>query len=232
MKRNLAQIVLSSVALLIIFSAFLPETDGGFGRVVKSADSYFPIWFSIIAVFAFILGASSLIGSHVRKIVNRDTDWQYSIVTVASFIIVLIVGLAKFGGAPGLEGDVSDPASVLGRIFSAVLSPLHATLFSLLAFYIASAAFRSFRIRSLETTVLLLSASAIIIGRLPFASKLFSFLPDSLHWLSPDKISLWLLLVPNTAGQRAILITVSLGVIAVALKHILGMSRDMFGGQK
>ncbi len=232
MKRNLAQVVLSTVALLIVLSAFLPDAESGFGGIVKRADSYFPIWFSIIAVFAFVLGASSLIGSHVRKIKERETDWQYSIVTVASFAIVMVVGLAKLGGAPGLAGDVSDPTSVLGRIFGAVLSPLHATLFSLLAFYIASAAFRSFRIRSLETTVLLLSASAIIVGRLPFSSKLFSFLPDSLHWLSPGKVSLWLLLVPNTAGQRAILITVSLGVIAVALKHILGISRDMFGGQK
>ncbi|MCP4145754.1 MAG: hypothetical protein GY752_10800 [bacterium] len=232
MKRNLAQVVLSVVALLIVLSAFLPDADGGLAGIAKSADSYFPIWFSIIAVFAFVLGASSLIGSHVRKIKDRENDWQYSIVTVSSFAIVLIVGLAKLGGAPGLEGDVSDPASFLGRIFSSVLSPLHATLFSLLAFYMASAAFRSFRIRSLETTVLLVSASIIIVGRLPFASKLFSFLPETLHWLRPDKLSLWMLLVPNTAGQRAVLITVSLGVIAVALKYILGMSRDMFGGQK
>jgi hypothetical protein len=232
MKRNLPQVVLSCVAVLIILSAFLPNNTTGFGVIINKADSLFPVWFSIIAVFAFVLGASSLIGSHIKKIINRDTDWLYSIATVSSFVIVLVVGLCKFGGAPGLTGDVSDPSSYLGRIFSSVLSPLHSTLFSLLAFYIASAAFRSFRIKSLETSILLFSASIIIIGRLPFASIFFSSFPEKVQWMSPDKLSLWLLLFPNTAGQRALMITISLGVIAVALKHILGMSRDLFGGSK
>lgn len=231
MKHRIPQLVLSFVALLIITASFIPKTasDNYAINFVNSADMFFPGWFSVIATFAFVLGGFSLLGSHLKKISERKKDWQYSIVTVSSFILVLIVGFLKIGGEPGFTGDISDPASWLGRVFSTILSPLHATLFSLLAFYIASAAFRSFRIRSLETTVLLISASVIIIGRLPASVQMFSFLPDN---YTIDKLSLWLLLVPNTAGQRALMITIALGVVAVALKQILGLGSELFGGKK
>ena len=101
------------------------------------------------------------------------------------------------------------------RIFESVLSPLHATLYSLLAFYVASASYRAFRIRSVETSVLLGSALIVLLGRLP----------SSLWPVPVDSLSGWLLAVPNTAGQRALMIGIALGVVALAVRMMLGLDR-------
>ena len=77
---------------------------------------------------------------------------EFSFVIVKSPVPALIVG------------DVTAPGSWLSAVFDAVLSPLHATLYSLLAFYIASASYRAFRARSLESSLLLGSALAVAPG--------------------------------------------------------------------
>ncbi len=223
MKRPTPQILLTGVALILVVAAFMaPPGDGssgGFAGAVTYADRHFSSWFGILAVFAFLLGGASLLRTHGRRVRERKADWHYSAVTLVSFLAVLIVGFLKLGGPPGLTGDPTDASSWLTTIFDSVLSPLHATLYSLLAFYVASASYRAFRARSLETSVLLGAALIVLLGRIPVGVTLFRF----------DSLSLWLLKVPNTAGQRALMIGVALGVVALAVRMVLGLERGRGG---
>ncbi len=73
--------------------------------------------------------------------------------------------------------------------------PLSATIFALLAFYVASAAFRAFRAKNVHATLLLIAAVIVMIGRVPIGGYLWKGFP----WLQE-----WLMTWPNTAGQRAI----------------------------
>lgn len=214
--------LLSLVALVLVAAAFVPAPppgEGGVGGALAFADRQFSSWFGILAVFAFILGGISLVRTHWRRVRERGRDWRYSVVTLVSFATVLAVGLFKLGGPPGLTGGPAAPDTWLTRIFEAVLSPLHATLYSLLAFYVASASYRAFRVRSLETTVLLGSALAVLLARLPAA-----VVP-----MSVESLGMWLLKVPNTAGQRALMIGVALGVVSLAVRMVLGLDRGRGG---
>ena len=100
---------------------------------------------------------------------------------------------------------------------------LQGTMFSLLAFFVASAAYRAFRARSLEATILLGAAVIVMAGRVPLGEYL---LPGI------GQISDWIMNVPNTAAQRGILIGVSLGGIAISIKIIFGIERAYLGGSQ
>jgi hypothetical protein len=230
MRRVVPQIIVSLMGFLLVLTTFAAKPDEGVevaapARALAYIDHNVSIWFNVLAVFAFILGGANLLKNHAQRIARRRRDWPYSLVTLVSFLAVLILGLAKVGGPPGLTGDVADPAAAFGWIYNALLTPLVATLFSLLAFFVASAAYRAFRMRSPEATLLLASAFVVLVGRTPVGSFLGRLLPDSLAFLRPDYLSMWLIKVPNVAGQRAILIGIALGVVAVSLRLLLGLER-------
>lgn len=105
-------------------------------------------------------------------------------------------------------------------------------MFSLLAFFVASASYRAFRAKTKEATVLLLAAFIILIGRTPLGYYLTFWLPEPLQFLHIPNLSSWILAVPNLAGQRAILIGIALGIIATSLKLILGIERGYLGQEK
>jgi hypothetical protein len=235
LRRAVPQIIVSVTGLLLVLTTFAAKPDSGAevappARFLAYLDRNISVWFNVLAVFAFILGGANLLKTHAKRIAERRRDWTYSLVTLASFLIVLVVGLAKVGGAPGLQGEVTDPASAFGWIFEAVYAPLMATLFSLLAFFVASAAYRAFRLRSPEAAILLAAALVVLVGRTPLGSLLGQLVPEPLAFLRPDYLSMWLLQVPNTAGQRAILIGIALGVVAVSLRLLLGLERRGPGG--
>jgi hypothetical protein len=101
--------------------------------------------------------------------------------------------------------------------------PLDATVFSLLAFFMASAAYRSFRARSVEATILLVVAVIVILGRVPLGG-------DLTHGYLP-RITEWLMIFPTVGAKRGIIFGVALGVIATSLRIILGIERSHLGGE-
>lgn len=232
MRRAGPRLLVGVVGLLLVLTAFAPRPApdaGGAAAFLAYLDENFSVWFNVLAVFAFVLGAGSLVSAHGRRVRRRERDWPYSLVTLATFVIVLVAGLAKLGGPPGLQGDPADRASWLGTIFAAVVAPLQASIFSLLAFFVASASYRAFRVRSREATALLAAALVVLLGRTPFGLALTSWLPDSLGFLRLENLSVWIIKVPNTAGQRAIMIGIALGVITMSLRLILGLERGPLG---
>ncbi|MEZ5950589.1 MAG: hypothetical protein R3C12_15510 [Planctomycetaceae bacterium] len=107
--------------------------------------------------------------------------------------------------------------------------PLTATMFALLAFYVASAAFRAFRAKNLEAFLLLATAFIILLGRTPTGVWLTSGLPDSLSILRIENMTAFILSVINTAGNRAIMIGIALGIVSTSLKILLGVDRSYLG---
>jgi uncharacterized membrane protein YfcA len=176
----------------------------------------------ILAAFALILGLGSLLRVHMDKIKRKRQNWQYSWVLIITFIITSIIGL--FGGVTGegiLPTRIGSFSFDIWTLYFNIEVPLGATMFALLAFFMASAAYRAFRARSSEATLLLVSAFIIMIGVLPLGERISHHLPSFTQWIMD---------VPNVAAQRGIIFGVALGMLATALKIILGIERSWLGG--
>lgn len=165
----------------------------------------------VIMAFTYALGIYSIVSVNLTKI-QRGQDVVPKIALLAA--LALMVGLGFWRGFA--EG------TPFNWMYLNLYVPLQATMFSLLAFYIASAAFRAFRARSLEATLLLVCATLVMIGRIPVGEKLWSFFPT---------LSDWIMNFPNLAGKRAILIGAALGAISTGLRVILGLERSYLGGE-
>jgi hypothetical protein len=113
-------------------------------------------------------------------------------------------------------------------IYDSMYSPMQATMFSLLAFFIASAAFRAFRIRTVEAGLLALAALIVMLGRVPIGNLMTQWLPEPLRL---GQVQEWIMNVPQNAAKRAILIGAALGVMATGLRVILGIERSYLSGE-
>jgi hypothetical protein len=170
-------------------------------------------WLIIVFAFALVLGTGSLIRLHVGKIRRKSRDWQFSIVAMTGLVVMLLAGLIT-----GME-----QGSFFMRLFEHVQIPLQSTMFSILAFYVASAAYRAFRARSLSASLLLLAAILVMLGRVPVGNYI---------WSGMGSFTEWILDFPNMAAKRGIMIGVGFGMISTALKIILGIERSYIGGGK
>jgi hypothetical protein len=175
-------------------------------------------WLQIISGFALVLGVTSLFHLHAVKIRRREPGWGYSFVLYAGMLGTIAIGL-WVNGKESLNGAMT----AFGWIYSNMMVPLQGTMFAILAFFIASAAYRSFRARSREAALLLIAAIIVMMGRVPLGEILLPVSGD---------LTQWILNVLNASVRRAILIGISLGAVALSLKIIFGVERAYLGGGK
>lgn len=208
MRRSLPLTICLVMGIVMMIQFFIPHpiSVGFYDLTTK--------WIRIVSAFALVLGVGSLILYHLERLQRRRPGWVYSIVTLVALVITAIVGLV-WGVKPG--------APLQEVIFKNMLVPLNASMFAILAFYMASAAYRAFRARTKEAALLLIAAFIVMLGMVPIGTAIWGKLPE---------VAEWILSVPNMAAKRAILFGVALGAIATSLKVILGIERGWLGGGK
>ncbi len=178
----------------------------------------------IIAAFSLVLGLGSILQHHFNKIQRKAQNWQYSWITVITIFVTGVIGL--FGGIdlahPGvLPTHIGGFSFHMQTLYMNMMVPLGATMFSMLAFFMASAAYRAFRARSFSATLLLAAAFVLMLGAVPLGRMIFHPLPSFAEWI---------LAVPNTAAKRGINFGIQLGILATSLKILLGVERGWLGG--
>jgi len=213
MRREVPLVLTAIVGITMIIAHFLPP--------LNSLKDLFEDWFFIIAAFAIILGILNLILVNGNNIYRKQKGWPFGVVVILGFLVMTIIGLVFSGGR-----SFQDPGTPFYYLYMNVYYPLSATMFALLAFFVASASYRAFRARNVEATMLLLAAFILMIGRVPIGYWFSDWLGDAL-----GKSADWIMDFPQTAGQRAIMIGIALGVVSSALRVILGLERTYTSGE-
>ena len=207
-KRKLPIIITFVTGIVMILQFFIPHPISQ--QLFKLLQTK---WLVIISAFFLLIGLSSLLRLHYFKIAHKREGWGYSIITLTGIIFMCIVGF-------GWGGLRSKPMMLT---YQSVLVPLDATMFSVLAFYMASAAFRAFRARTIVATVLLVTAVIVMLGRISFGDFLWEKLPTFTEWI---------MTIPNMAQKRGILLGVALGSLATSLRIIFGIERSYLGSKE
>lgn len=223
MRREIPLAITFIVGLAYVISYFIPHWP--FDRF----EAWFTDWFAIIAAFAIWLGAMNLMKISFVNIARKKSEWFLSVLIILSFLTIVFFGF--YEGYQGIHSDppgsFRDAGTGFDWLYVYVYSALSSTMFALLAFFVASASYRAFRARNLEATILLLAAFFVMLGRVPVGDLMTGWLPRDYQlsqWAN------WIMNVLNTAGQRAIMIGIALGLVSTSLRIILGLERSYLGG--
>ena len=200
----------------------------------------------VITALSLGLGTYGLVRLHLRNTVQRRPQWGYSVVLLTAFIVMAFFSIWNTMAEKGLFGlertQLLEDAFTL--LFDYTLIQLDATMFSLIAFYIFSAAYRAFRIRSIEASILMFTAMLVMIGIVPLG-KLISdsiglpavqtaemrtnpfMLENILYNLRLPQIAGWIQETLNAPVQRAIEFGVGIGALAMAIRLWLSLERGI-----
>lgn len=188
-------------------------------------------WFKIIGGFGLFLGAYSLLHMHVTRIRRKVAGWGYSVFMFLGAAFMIVVGLYNGGYGP-LKDMPPQEAQAVTLLYDwgydYIFNPCSSTIFSILAFFMASAAFRTFRARNLAAALLLVAAVIVMFGRVPVSEwvSLKVFGNKDVFSTATDL----LMEGPNLAAKRGILLGISLGAISQSLRILLGIERSYLGG--
>lgn len=166
-------------------------------------------WGVIVAAFALLLGLANLALVHARRILHRDAEMPFSILILATALVVFLLVLPSGGGGAAAQWALRY-----------LYQPLEGAFLSLLVFFIGTAVYRALRVRTWEMALFALSAVIVLVGSAPFMQALSPLFPAAKDWVVN---------VPALAGVRGILLGVALGIIATGLRLLSGIDRPYSG---
>lgn len=205
MKREIPLLISMAAGIFVLIGFFVPHP------AIRTTYDDIQQWVIIVVAFTYVLGMANLLRINVEQIRRRARDWPYKLALVLSLMGTMIVGFFFSRGSHYL-----DDGTAFSWIYNTFYSAMSATMFSLLAFFIASAAFRAFRVRSIEAFLLALAALILMLGRVPIGNVIHPLLPQ---------VADWLMEIPQNAAKRGILMGAALGVMATGFRVILGIER-------
>jgi hypothetical protein len=190
------------MVVLMALTVFSPRLDAAYGsRVNRNIQ--------ILGAFAMLPAVVGLVRLHAARIARKHSTAVFSAVTLVALFATVGVGL--------WDRSLSGPG--FGWIYGNIYSPLQQAVFSFLAFFIASAAYRAFRARTLETALLTVAAVIVLLGNAVI----------SLPGPGGASAEGWLLSVPAMAMQRGIAIGLALGIVALSARILMGLERGFVG---
>jgi hypothetical protein len=206
LRREVPVFLGSAVGVIILAAYFIVS------KPLSALSSEIMSWGVIMSAFALCLASVNLVRKHVTQIARRDQLAPFSLALLIAFFGITIAGL--FRGSNSAEFTF---------FYKGILEPVSSSLYGMLAFYLLSAAFRTFRARSLEATFLLVSAVLVMLGRATIGSLIWEGFPG---------LAEWFLGTPNAAADRGVIIGAALGLLSSGVRLMLGIDRAYLGSEE
>lgn len=205
-KREGVLILTSAVSAIAVFDYYVKIPR------VSFVAGYLNRFGVIMTAFFLGLGIVSLARLQIRHIRRRREKWWLSLYLIGLLIITVICGLL-----PPMNLHPS-----FKWIFERVYQPLHISIYSLVAFVLVSIAYRAFRLRTLESTLMGFFAIVAMLRNAPIGPALF----PPIGWLGD-----WLLGTVSLGVNRGFTLVIAVGIISTGLRILLGRERGYLGAE-
>jgi hypothetical protein len=203
-RREIPIAIVTITGLIVIFDYFfnIPGVSGISGEI--------QLWGVLVSTFAMGLGLVNVIRQHTTRVMKRTGEWWLSVWLLICLALTLITGFI-----PPIQTHAA-----FTWIFDTVNKPLGGSMYAILAFFITSAVYRTFRARNADAFLLLLAGFFTLLNKAPIGGAI---------WPGFIDIGAWFLKVPNMAGMRGIIIGAAIGVTALGIRTLAGIETRAFG---
>jgi hypothetical protein len=199
-RINLTRVLLVVTAVSALATWYLssPQVDTVFNEI--------NIWNINITTFTLFSGLITICIRYVRGVTQRSANtWPFQ-----AYALILIFVWIIMGQIFGMYSDTYQ------TVFLSTKITLHIAILGQIIYFYTSGAYRTFRIKSLRTAALALSAVLIIAANAPWLQNPFPAIGDMAYWLLNN---------PQTGGYRAIVITGAIGAVVLGLRVLLGLEK-------
>lgn len=209
---------------------------------LKDAVSVVADFSNILTAFLLGLGIFSLVRLHLTRLAKQQKDWKFSLVLLISFLVMTGFGYWQFwfrsnpANAEKLMDQTTWPLGQYGHnlLFDGMFQQMEAAMFSIIAFFILSAAYRAFRIRSIESTILLATALIVMLSLMGAVEFLSSSAVESatggnansfLNNFKLKEMADWLQANVQVPSLRAVDFGISVGALGMGLRLWLSLEK-------
>lgn len=209
MKKQVPAVVTTIIALVVFVSvtSFSLVEAGVFSKIDRMRQF-------MTAVMMF-MGVANLLRVHSNIIARKERNWVFS-----SWLLVVMFVYMIFGMTVGNKNDT------YRWFYDAIIAPVNATMYALVAFYLTSASYKAFRAKTAEAAIMMVCAAWVMLSNVPIGD----FIYPSTAWLGGMAgVRDWIVAVPNSAVSRAIGVGTFLGGFASYLRVFLGLEKRHLG---
>ena len=171
-------------------------------------------WTVIIANIAVIVGGLSVLQRSITLAQRSNTpkiDRMMHVWLFACSVLLIVVG-SVFG--------IKNPT--YNWIYTYVMLPSWRTVYTIIIFFMATAAYRAYRAKTVASSVMVVCGLLVLIRNAPVGQAIWSgFYP----------IGTWILDVVNLSGSRAIMIGSMIGAVTLLIKIMLGKEKILGGDE-
>ncbi len=203
-KRKIPIYIAFLVALTMIVEYYF-NTGTNMGDLMRK-------WAVDIVAWTSILGLITATRMHVTKFSRKSDGWQFS-----GWLVFLLWGMT-------ILGFVMGPNHEYFLFFTKnVMIATYAGIMGSVGFFILPSAYRAFRARSVEATLMLVIGIIIILGNVTVGEVIYPGITG---------LRKWLLDVPVAASQRGIMIASAVGFIGILMRAVTGIETNWLGGDE
>ncbi len=230
MNKTLIKAITFIAGTFFLLEFVLPEKFpawlGGIDNPLSGQLTNITLALTVLAGMAAYLGPFNLTRSEIMKVVKSSKGWGESVVFLIMMVLGIIAASGRYRDGLPAQEEIVMYRFVTTRIFNALFYGIQTAFYissmGLITFYLVSAAHRAFLLNNMESTLMMVAATIVILGLTPFGDYISRLMPEGYGMAS---IGNWIRNVPNSGVQRAVVFGICGGAFTAAVRNWLSLGK-------